>query len=392
MKRIPVTLIALLAFAASACEIPFELDDISEPAIFVQYLPGAGMEQKVKIAYAEPAFGETGKKKYDFQISDVDIKVNGVKASLEEKAEDNEEAWNRHILTVTPGTPIKPGDEIALSVTGRGGVADVSASTVIPQAPKIVSLVANIVEQDSSEVCKLVLKLDHEVQEGEYIGIKAKSRTTYYTTKVPYNPAAEFLPVPGFPIGGDMQVDTSVVVTYFSPGHLASTADINSLDLDNYASVNFSDGFISAGLFSGEPMMLFTARQFDGDSYTFYANTLDSFSFDDFDFDVDFEDIEVPEDGEMADAEEEEDIDYPETMTITIGDHVEFAVEVYRLSDEFYNYAKAQYLMSFNMLSNFGVTPPNFTYSNIVGGLGVVAGLSCTDSGWIELPEPEEAK
>ena len=41
------------------------------------------------------------------------------------------------------------------------------------------------------------------------------------------------------------------------------------------------------------------------------------------------------------------------------------------------------------MLSNFGVTPPNFTYSNIVGGIGIVGAMSVTTSDWQTLSEYE---
>ena len=53
-------------------------------------------------------------------------------------------------------------------------------------------------------------------------------------------------------------------------------------------------------------------------------------------------------------------------------------------------YCKAQYLINFNMLSNFGVTPPNFTYSNVYGGLGVVGGISCTVTEAVQAPDSQE--
>ena len=63
-----------------------------------------------------------------------------------------------------------------------------------------------------------------------------------------------------------------------------------------------------------------------------------------------------------------------------------YQIEVFRLSEELYNYCKAQYLMDYNILANFGVTPPNFTYSNVRNGLGVVGGISRCSSEL--LPDP----
>ena len=60
---------------------------------------------------------------------------------------------------------------------------------------------------------------------------------------------------------------------------------------------------------------------------------------------------------------------------------------MYRLSEELYNYCKAQYLGTFNILSNFGVTPPNFTYTNIHDGIGIVGGISEACSDWFTLPD-----
>ena len=79
--------------------------------------------------------------------------------------------------------------------------------------------------------------------------------------------------------------------------------------------------------------------------------------------------------------------DIPQTETLVLVDNAQYVVELYRLSEELYNYFKAQYLMEFNMLSNFGVTPPNFTYSNVLGGLGIVGGISGVRTQWLELPD-----
>ncbi len=51
---------------------------------------------------------------------------------------------------------------------------------------------------------------------------------------------------------------------------------------------------------------------------------------------------------------------------------------LHRLSKEFYYYAKAQYQSNFDFLSNMGLTPANFTYSNIRGGIGLIGAISTT--------------
>ena len=65
----------LMLLAAASCEIPFALDNVSEPAFYVQYLPGAGMSNDMMVAYAEPAFEKPGKDgepvvRHEFRIDD----------------------------------------------------------------------------------------------------------------------------------------------------------------------------------------------------------------------------------------------------------------------------------------------------------------------------------
>ncbi len=367
-----VHILLLLALAAVSCEIPFKLDDVSEPAIYVQYLPCSGAQNGIKIGYASPAFGKADMSKRPFNVSDVTVTVDGVKAAVEEI--NSEEAWNMHTLSLTGLPELKPGSEVALSVKGNG-VPDVHSSTVIPQKPvlKSVELIQEMV--DTNSVLRVVVKLDKPVEEGEYYGIKAYVRSTTVTLQ-----GRSIL---------DCRTDTTVIVSSFTPGKIASYADLNSLDLDNYTSVGYQNGFLDTGLFSGSAMTLLSQRQFDGDTYTFYANSFDSFDAFEGMFDLNGGEIpQTPPDFEWPEGEEGEE--EPPTFYMVLSFDHEYRVEIYRLTDEFYNYAKAQYLSTFNMLSNFGVTPPNFTYSNISGGLGIVAGLSVVSSDWIPGPKEEE--
>jgi hypothetical protein len=375
-----VHILLLLALAAVSCEIPFKLDDVSDPAIYVQYLPCSGAQNGIKIGYASPAFGNADMSRRPLNVSDVTVTVDGVKASVEEI--NSEEAWNMHTLSLTGLPELKPGSEVALSVKGNG-VPDVHSSTVIPRKPvlKSVELIEETV--DTNSVLRVVVKLDKPVEEGEYYGIKAYVRSTTVTLQG----KSMF----------DCQTDTTVIVSSFTPGKIASYADLNSLDLDNYTSVGYQNGFLDTGLFSGSAMTLLSQRQFDGDTYTFYANSFDSFDAFEGMFDLNGGEIpQTPPDFEWPEGEEGEgegegegEEDPPTFYMVLSFDH-EYRVEIYRLTDEFYNYAKAQYLSTFNMLSNFGVTPPNFTYSNISGGLGIVAGLSVVSSDWIPGPREEE--
>ena len=373
--------------AAVSCEIPFALDKVSDPAIYLQYLPSSEIEARMMVAYADPAFGTPGKVRYEFSPSDVRLEINDKLIALTEVSDSG--ALNAHKLALPEGTRFKPGDRVSVTVSGRGGVPDASASTVVPERPLIKSVDFKQVTRDSSDAWKVLIQLDKPVKAGEYYGIKAACRNEFVTAS-----------------GPDLfhlQLDTMISVSYFTPGQVASTSDLNNLDLDAFASVVYNDGFLSADMFASQPLTLLASKQFDGDTYSFYINA-DGLIWDEFDFGFlfDGEDDQEWLDG-MATASDdgegdgEQDPGYPwdgwgdgegeDEIWMVVSDKSEYRFEMYRLSDEFYNYAKAQYLANFNMLSNFGVSPPNFTYTNVLGGIGIVAGISGDSTGWLTTPK-----
>ena len=79
--------------------------------------------------------------------------------------------------------------------------------------------------------------------------------------------------------------------------------------------------------------------------------------------------------------------DEPYYIYFIVSESQEVQMEVFRLSEELFNYCKAQYLMNFNMLSNFGLSPPNFTYTNVSGGVGIVGGISSYKTVWFDVPK-----
>lgn len=56
---------------------------------------------------------------------------------------------------------------------------------------------------------------------------------------------------------------------------------------------------------------------------------------------------------------------------------------LYTMSEEFYKYAVAHELMSENAGMFAGLAPSNFCYTNIIGGYGAFAGVTCVETDWI---------
>lgn len=59
-----------------------------------------------------------------------------------------------------------------------------------------------------------------------------------------------------------------------------------------------------------------------------------------------------------------------------------YRVRVYRLSQEFYRYCLARYSIDNDELSSLGWAPSNFSYTNVLGGFGVLGAVCCLDLGW----------
>lgn len=398
---------SILLLAAASCEIPFDLDNVSKPKLYVQYLPSEG-SPRMKIGYAEPAFGKLGDARYNFRDSDVTVLVNGKAASIRrlEKTETDPGGNTLFLLPEIDGG-LKSGDKVEVKLKGDN-VPDAYAYTVIPEKPTVSSVEIKPVLRDSSTATQVTVYLSKAVQEGEYYGLKTAIKTTTvlgYMSEETYDllnsmglgnlaDLAGLAGIPGMP-ELPIQYDTTVTLTYTTAGQIATTADINKLDLDGFMSVNYHDGLIESGMFSSEPMMLLTDKQFDGSSYSFYINSLDSFSWDIFDFDMgDFDESYVETTDEMPDMPDipggdddgSEEIEQPYYIYFVVDEEKEVQLEVFRLSEELFNYGKAQYLMNFNMLSNFGVSPPNFTYTNVSNGVGIVGGISSFKTIWFDVP------
>lgn len=386
--------VILFAFAAllCACEIPFALDDVSDPRFLVECVPACGdVEFDIKVAYAEPMYLKRLEKVYQFNKSDISLEING-KAYPVDKLE-----WSQRGNTLRTSFPggLKEGDEISISVSGKS-MPTAHASTVVPKAPRIKSLeITKADDKEESIARKFVLKLADDVHEDDHFGMTISVYEDMYNARISQTP-------PFF------SIDTIPFNSRTVPGQMITMSDINNMDLDAFAQAQYKlGGLVNDGNSDGYyPMLLVTGKQFSNNSYTFYVNAdLFDFSFMD-DIDLgglgDYDDTgeyvyDVPDDegdDEYYDDEYDDDEyeDEPQDIVMYLGSKRRYAVEVFRLSDELYNYCKAQYLMDFNLLANFGVTPPNFTYSNVHNGLGVVGGVSRAYTGELQDPfnkEPE---
>lgn len=382
MKRFLV----ILAFAALACscEIPFSIKDISEPRFMIQCMPVPGDDAfLLNIAYANPAYGEKRVGLYPFKSADVKVEVNG--KTLDCSKLEWEQDGDNHFTFIKAG--LKPGDNVSVTVKGEK-MPTASGSTTVPDYPAISSITLDRLEpNDTTEARRITVKMAQAPRDDEYYGLNITVYQEFYSVKMDM--------VPPF-----IKIDTTGYQYSRTASPTLSMTDMNNLDLDAFAQVQYVYGYLANDNLATDrysPVTLLTGKQFDGDSYSFTINgNADIFGFLDYlPTDPDEGEPEEPveqEGGEQLtdvdpeDPEEPEDPDVPE-FSYPIGSKTWYFVNLYHLSDESYNYCKAQYLMEFNMLSNFGVTPPNFTYSNVRDGLGIVGGVAYKP--WEKFPDPD---
>ena len=387
MKAHRILLYAALLLAACACEFNFPLDDVSEPAIFIEFLPSSPYSTSTfKVGYADGAYGKPSSINPP-KVEDISVSVNGKAVKLQKECIRN----GNMITVLLEDAFLNSGDKVDIEVKS-GQAPRAHASTIVPPVPGLESVDMAKAESDTTgNTLRVTVKLAEEVGEGDYYGLRILEKNTIVTASGigglytgEQQPAA-FTPMV-------FQVDTSLYYNYKLPGQVASREDLNSLDLDAFANAAYNGSLTEEGYNVEGPMMLLTYKQFQDRSYSFYVSRSSGFDWS----------ILLPDDFEVPERDYPETdlpVDIPDTgettpeepvMPVVLMDNVDYVVEVYRLSEELYNYFKAQYLMQFNLLSNFGVTPPNFTYSNVRGGLGIVGGISGTRSEWFPNPDNTE--
>lgn len=62
-----------------------------------------------------------------------------------------------------------------------------------------------------------------------------------------------------------------------------------------------------------------------------------------------------------------------------------YSLTVYHLSTEAYGFLFSEYNKSSNLMASIGLCPPNFSYTNIHGGYGVLGGISCVSTPFQQL-------
>ena len=316
---------------AVSCEIPFELDQTGEAKIYVQGIVNNG-EVFVTAQLAQPV---TGKIQADAPM-------------------EIDQTWD--------------GDAFSLRVR-TAGVAPVSGRTTVPPPVEIRDMAWQRVQVDTIDAVDIRFTLDHAPGEGEYYGIQILQH--YEIT---------------YQDGSSEEMDV-----YGTPGYILTASESVSFDLEDFMQVNF-DGRYLGGV-DYMPLTLITQKQFEGKVYQFYLDSFDASILDGIrgrmpDGDTGMAGGGIISGG-VGPGSGGQGFD---PGKIPVDMKISYTFTFYRLSREFFLYAKAMFQSNFDFLANMGLIPANFTWSNVEGGLGFVGAVNAVTLGPFEFPKENENK
>ena len=345
-KALHILLWALLT-SLSACEIPFELKQEGEPRIYLQCI-GDGSGIYVNPTYAAPLAAKSA----SLEHLSVQLQVNGSPVDVQQLNDGS----------YFSDTRLQGGDLLDVSVKADG-MAPASGSTRAPSKPVVQDVQLKNMQVDTIKATRVSLTLDHAPVEGEYFGIQILANT-----QISY-----------------MDGTSQEFVTYLTPGYILSAAESGNFDLEDFVQVNF-DGTVLGGK-DFMPITLITQKQFEGNVYSFYLNSFDTSILDNIRKSMPGGDTGVIGGGIISGDIGTGTGGLPDPSKIPTGMETVYYVSFSALSAEFYSYAKTLYQSNFDFLSNMGLTPANFTWSNVTGGLGFVGALATCRLDAIQIPK-----
>lgn len=361
-KRLPIAVLTALAFLAASCEIPFELRQEALPKLYLQGI-ASGDSVVVSPLYAAPITTETA---FHIPALRVELRVNGQLRQAEQK--------EGRAPFVSRGLGLKEGDEVEVTVSGEGLQA--TGHSFVPHRPRIEHLEWEPVQIDSINAIRVRLTLDREPGDEDFLGIR-----------IPYTKTFFYL---------DGHQDS--LKLYTTPGYILTAADTGSFDLEDFLQLNY-DGTTLGSSQAYIPLTLLTRKHFQGKVYSFYLQSFDTSLLQGIRDNLPDGETGMagggivsgevggnPGAGPGWDPSQWDPGEWdPSQIYYQVVTRYRF--EMLSLSPEFFYYAKALYQSNFDFLSNMGLTPANFTYTNVEGGLGFVGAESRTLSDAIVIKE-----
>lgn len=344
MKRILPILFALLV--AVSCEIPFEIRQEGEPKIYMQ---ACMSELYVTVSYRiVTPVNHSSSLRLGGETIEATLNGNPMLVSGPYYWDDGKTSAYA-ILEGTDHSFFSPGDIVTVSLRSDG-VDPVSASVEYLPEIKVASFDYEDIAVEDTVATEVRLTLAKAPTEEDFFGvmIEAEHTITY------------------------MSGENDIYTVNLTPGYILTAAESVSFDLEDFMQVNFNGRELGErGTY--RPLTLVSKKQFDGATYKFYLNSFDTGILDGIR-------ENMPDDnsgmagggiisGDVGSQFPGEGSEWNPDK-IPIGHTTAYSIYFYQLSREAFLFAKALYQSNFDFLSNMGLTPANFTWSNVEGGLG----------------------
>lgn len=366
-KRIYLAIFPLLAL--TGCEYEFDLhNEELENMIHVECVAGSKDTTFINTSLAVPANKHKGHQP-PLDVSDMLFTVNGVP---------------QEILKGTFGTPDYPveryyvlgqlnsGDKVEFKASATNAMT-ASSTTVIPELPKVSNVAASRFDNSSSDrYIRFSMDLDLN-SSTRFYGFQAeveRSTIFYYTDE-----------------DGNVEDYHETIYDNFDRTTDPELEEDILGQIDDMGPVIIGfDGANICGRYLGE-MTLFPVEDLKQKKETsFYVYGAPDYS-------REYEETVFVYQGEETDFNKQQ-ADWKNWANVATGRTVHssqtyrYRVRVYSVSPEFYYYAKAQFFLwnGSDDLAAMGLTPPNFTYGNISGGMGLFGGVNVYMSDWFDNP------
>lgn len=329
MKFCRYILTVLTAFALWSCTIPFDLDLDDDPVIFLESFPGLDDCVSFRI---KPAYSKSNSAKYPEFDPQIVFTVNGKEISVYPY-----EGEGKDVPDYIADYKAVPRDKMRVEVTCEG-FESIYAETVIPDAFPQRKIDYRKEDLGDRELNVIYVIPDNDPQKFFAYGVQIFEEETNH------------LP------------DTTLVTSRSYTGNQIT-------DYYDMAPRSLEGMKVDLG---GNTMAVWKAGSYAGYNDKFLM-ALDGYSFNG----QDTFSLLYVHDGERYIYD-----DYGnQTGTYTYSSRSK--LRLFSLSEEFYKYAVAQELIGDNADFVAGLAPSNFCYSNVIGGYGAFAGVSCVETDWL---------
>jgi hypothetical protein len=305
--------------------------------------------------------------KADTSLTKLELSVNGRPCALvrqDSLYKESSLSGNRFWKTVEP---IRPGDEVEIAAKGAS-TKEVRSTFTMPSAPVISSIESGVHVSELSDLADYGL-FDVRVKSQYFkVRIADASDEDYYGIRLLRERNSTFIYENG-------EVDNTTQTSY---------EDIQDSESGSSAIQYGTNRFFCAD-YDGITANRYT---YPNGTYLFPGSILRDGA-------VEFISYYYPSgDFKREQSYWEQDPDTGEyheyKVKYRLIEKISYRIQLYKVSPELYHYCRSLYMIDNNLFAEVGLSPSNFSYTNITGGFGVLGGLSATQSDWIRVPVETE--